>query len=178
MSGCSSLPGRCPSRADRPIAQQRLHICSNKASTQKPVQAQAAQCKAATLERQVETEPDSVPEPRITREILAPPASGQLLDQGTAFCEEHRVRAYEVSPDQRATIVTIANLIQASSQLSSFGLAASMHICGLCCRNSTFRGYIIMQSTAYSETFDTRYQQSVGMVMDLRQRLPLVKSGK
>ncbi|KAK9844249.1 hypothetical protein WJX84_004939 [Apatococcus fuscideae] len=31
---------------------------------------------------------------------------------GTAFCEEHRVRAYEVSPDQRATIVTIANLIQ------------------------------------------------------------------
>ncbi|KAK9858811.1 hypothetical protein WJX84_007843 [Apatococcus fuscideae] len=65
-------------------------------------------CNAATLERQAEVEAA----PRITREILPPPASGQLLDEGTAFCEEHRVRAYEVGPDQRATIVTIANLIQ------------------------------------------------------------------
>jgi hypothetical protein len=26
--------------------------------------------------------------------------------------EEHRIRAYEVGPDQRTTIVTIANLLQ------------------------------------------------------------------
>lgn len=127
MSGYSSLPGRCTSRADRPVAQQRLHTWSSQASPQKPVQARTALCKAATLERQIEIEPDSVPEPRITREILAPPASGQLLDQGTAFCEEHRVRAYEVSPDQRATIVTIANLIQAIPQLSSSNLLVALH---------------------------------------------------
>ena len=28
--------------------------------------------------------------------------------------EEHRIRAYEVGPDQRTTIVTIANLLQVS----------------------------------------------------------------
>ena len=121
MAGCSSLGRRVTSRSDQSaqLAQSRLHTWSSKSSCQRPTHSRNAQCKAATLERQVEAQPEAVPEPRITREILPPPASGQLLDQGTAFCEEHRVRAYEVSPDQRATIVTVANLIQARSQLKS-----------------------------------------------------------
>lgn len=39
-------------------------------------------------------------------------AAGQLRGNSTSFVENHRIRAYEVGPDQRATIVTIANLLQ------------------------------------------------------------------
>ncbi len=38
---------------------------------------------------------------------------GRLSPDSTIFMEEHRIRAYEVGPDQRTTIVTIANLLQA-----------------------------------------------------------------
>ena len=33
-------------------------------------------------------------------------------EDGTAFLEEHRIRGYEVGPDQETTIVTMANLLQ------------------------------------------------------------------
>ena len=39
-------------------------------------------------------------------------AAGQLRGNKTSFVEQHRIRAYEVGPDQRTTIVTIANLLQ------------------------------------------------------------------
>ena len=39
-------------------------------------------------------------------------AAGHLSEDGTAFLEEHRIRAYEVGPDQQTTIVTMANLLQ------------------------------------------------------------------
>lgn len=41
-----------------------------------------------------------------------PCEAGRLTDDGTAFLEEHRIRGYEVGPDQQTTIVTIANLLQ------------------------------------------------------------------
>ncbi|BDA48332.1 Palmitoyl-acyl carrier protein thioesterase, chloroplastic [Coccomyxa sp. Obi] len=41
-----------------------------------------------------------------------PCEAGRLTDDGTAFLEEHRIRGYEVGPDQKTTIVTIANLLQ------------------------------------------------------------------
>lgn len=40
------------------------------------------------------------------------PAAGAFLPDKRSFREEHRIRGYEVSPDQRATIVTVANLLQ------------------------------------------------------------------
>ncbi|KAG2429336.1 hypothetical protein HXX76_011102 [Chlamydomonas incerta] len=40
------------------------------------------------------------------------PAAGAFLADKRSFREEHRIRGYEVSPDQRATIVTVANLLQ------------------------------------------------------------------
>ena len=39
-------------------------------------------------------------------------AAGHLSADGTAFLEEHRVRGYEVGPDQKTTILTMANLLQ------------------------------------------------------------------
>ena len=39
-------------------------------------------------------------------------AAGHLSENGTAFLEEHRIRGYEVGPDQQTTIVTMANLLQ------------------------------------------------------------------
>lgn len=43
---------------------------------------------------------------------LAHCAAGHLSQDGTAFLEEHRIRGYEVGPDQQTTIVTMANLLQ------------------------------------------------------------------
>lgn len=46
------------------------------------------------------------------REVLPVPSQAGLSPEHTSFLEEHRIRAYEVGPDQRTTIVTIANLLQ------------------------------------------------------------------
>ena len=46
-----------------------------------------------------------------------PCEAGRLNEDGTAFLEEHRIRGYEVGPDQKTTIVTIANLLQVCSFL-------------------------------------------------------------
>ena len=42
---------------------------------------------------------------------MLPPAG--VLQADSSFVEHHRIRAYEVGPDQHTTIVTIANLLQA-----------------------------------------------------------------
>ena len=46
-------------------------------------------------------------------------APGRFVDDNTAFVQEFPVRGYEVAPNQRASMVTIANLLQvrATSQL-------------------------------------------------------------
>jgi fatty acyl-ACP thioesterase A len=44
--------------------------------------------------------------------VLPSPRAPGLAPDLRSFCEEHRIRAYEVGPDQRTTIVTIANLLQ------------------------------------------------------------------
>ena len=49
------------------------------------------------------------------REVLPVPAQAGLNDDNTSFVEEHRIRSYEVGPDQHTTIVTIANLMQVGS---------------------------------------------------------------
>lgn len=43
---------------------------------------------------------------------LPAPASGTFTPGWTSFVEEHRVRGYEAGPDQGATIVSVANLLQ------------------------------------------------------------------
>ncbi|GLC41093.1 hypothetical protein PLESTB_000943700 [Pleodorina starrii] len=40
------------------------------------------------------------------------PSAGSFRPDKRSFREEHRIRGYEVSPDQRATVVTVANLLQ------------------------------------------------------------------
>ena len=41
-------------------------------------------------------------------------APGQFTDHNSAFFEDFPVRGYEVSPNQKASMVTIANLLQVS----------------------------------------------------------------
>lgn len=40
------------------------------------------------------------------------PALRALTTDGLAFSEQYSIRGYEVNPDQRANIVTMANLLQ------------------------------------------------------------------
>ena len=40
------------------------------------------------------------------------PAAGRMTRNNRAFEEEHRIRGYEVGPDQKTTMITIANLLQ------------------------------------------------------------------
>ncbi len=47
--------------------------------------------------------------------VLPTPRAAALACDERSFFEEHRIRAYEVGPDQRCTIVTIANLLQVRS---------------------------------------------------------------
>jgi hypothetical protein len=43
---------------------------------------------------------------------MAPSGLYGLDDGAESFTEQHRIRSYEVGPDQRTSIVTIANLLQ------------------------------------------------------------------
>ena len=46
------------------------------------------------------------------QEVFPAPAPGQFAPDKLRFSEEHRIRGYEVAPDQRANVVTVANLLQ------------------------------------------------------------------
>ena len=62
-------------------------------------------------------------------------AAGQLRGNSTSFVEQHRIRAYEVGPDQCATIVTVANLLQVSmpSNLSHERMSQLTSPCHILC---------------------------------------------
>jgi hypothetical protein len=44
--------------------------------------------------------------------VLPPPGSAHFEHDNTVFVEEFRIRGNEAGPDQRANIITIANLLQ------------------------------------------------------------------
>ncbi|GIL81630.1 hypothetical protein Vretifemale_10651 [Volvox reticuliferus] len=50
------------------------------------------------------------------------PSAGAFLPDKRSFREEHRIRGYEVSPDQRATVVTMANLLQEAAGNHAVGM--------------------------------------------------------
>lgn len=80
---------------------------SNRSQHQKPVLCRAsAAVSAETLAN------GKLPAAVMQGSPQQPCAAGRLTDDGTAFLEEHRIRGYEVGPDQKTTIVTIANLLQ------------------------------------------------------------------
>lgn len=68
---------------------------------------------AASVDVAAEAAPEVPVEDLVAvRAFPAPGASAFVLPGWRSFQEEHRVRGYEVSPNQRAPIVTIANLLQ------------------------------------------------------------------
>lgn len=74
-------------------------------------------CYTATIEREVQTAqtPGS-------QDCLPAPAPGRLENNAQNFVEEHRIRAYEVGVDQKATLITLANLLQVRILMSLLGL--------------------------------------------------------
>lgn len=64
-------------------------------------------CNTIALERNVETAQTNG-----SQECLSAPAPGRLENNAQNFVEEHRIRAYEVGVDQKATLITLANLLQ------------------------------------------------------------------
>lgn len=55
-------------------------------------------------------EPATVP--TVALDSMRAPEPGHFVDNYTAFREQHRIRGYEAGPDQKANIITIANLLQ------------------------------------------------------------------
>uniref|UniRef100_A0A2Z5X8I3 Acyl-[acyl-carrier-protein] hydrolase n=1 Tax=Eudorina sp. NIES-3984 TaxID=1941220 RepID=A0A2Z5X8I3_9CHLO len=71
-------------------------------------------CRVATVESYAETD--------VAINQFPGPSPGSFLPDKRSFREEHRIRGYEVSPDQRATVVTVANLLQEVAGNHAVGL--------------------------------------------------------
>lgn len=54
----------------------------------------------------------SVERPQVYREVWKPPKPSRMVKDNRGFEEEHRIRGYEVGPDRKTTMITIANLMQ------------------------------------------------------------------
>lgn len=59
----------------------------------------------------VAAEPITAP-PTVAHSTLLAPEAAHFEDDSTVFVEEFRIRGNEAGPDQRANIITIANLLQ------------------------------------------------------------------
>jgi hypothetical protein len=59
--------------------------------------------------------PQLAPEDDVVQASFPAPAPGLFTPNRASFSEEHRIRGYEVQPNQRANIVTVANLLQVRS---------------------------------------------------------------
>ncbi len=66
---------------------------------------------------------------KVSHKEMSAPAAGYLANNSTSYKEEHKIRAYEVGPDQKTSIVTIANLLQASKDPLLTDLQQSWHPC-------------------------------------------------
>eukprot|EP00878_Enallax_costatus_P012245 GHUV01012788.1.p1 GENE.GHUV01012788.1~~GHUV01012788.1.p1 ORF type:complete len:128 (+),score=15.71 GHUV01012788.1:217-600(+) len=67
--------------------------------------------------------------PAVAHTALPAPNAARFEDDCTLFVEEFRIRGNEAGPDQRANIITIANLLQVGVKLgrhTRHGLAGSM----------------------------------------------------
>ena len=53
-------------------------------------------------------------------------APGRFIDDNTSFVQEFPVRGYEVAPNQRASMVTVANLLQVSHTIKACSMQAIM----------------------------------------------------
>jgi hypothetical protein len=65
-----------------------------------------------TMEEMLKAVHELDPPKGINQLVLPTPSPGRLLNKATSFVDEHRIRGYEVGPDQRTNILTIANLLQ------------------------------------------------------------------
>ena len=107
---CRHAPSRT---ALHPRAAQSLHNRAN------------VRCHTAALEREVQTAQTPGSE-----DCLPAPAPGRLENNAHNIVEEHRIRAYEVGVDQKATLITMANLLQVQTWIL-MGLLGSAAVPGL-----------------------------------------------
>ena len=87
-------------------------------------------CQAASAVQTATESPET--EFKIAAEEMPAPRGGCLKEEATAYVEEHRIRAYEADPNQRTTIVTMSNLLQARPtalwQCKHFPYSSSLQI--------------------------------------------------
>ncbi|GIL58555.1 hypothetical protein Vafri_13497 [Volvox africanus] len=75
-----------------------------------------------TLLTDPETEAEMDAEVNVMIHQFPAPSAGAFLPDKRSFREEHRIRGYEVRPDQRATMVTMANLLQEAAGNHAVGM--------------------------------------------------------
>ena len=97
-SRCYSSFGRSCIRARRPSARNGANHRAVTRGDPSVVEQQASVVGQATVEVAVAEFPSAAP--------------GRFINGNTAFVQEFPVRGYEVSPNQRASMVTVANLLQ------------------------------------------------------------------
>jgi hypothetical protein len=62
--------------------------------------------------------------------VLPAPNAAHFEADNTIFLEEFRIRGNEAGPDQRANIITIANLLQVCASRSTGTSSTAAPICG------------------------------------------------
>lgn len=118
-ASAGATPGRCGRKAGLPVRPtgRALHLQLQQRKNF------AAHASAAAVDSGVETAPDAVKEAGssgvngatgmpVHAELGPAPGPSRLVKGDTAYEEEHRVRGSEAGPDQKATILTVANLMQ------------------------------------------------------------------
>lgn len=88
------------------VQPQRVHVLRQ--HSRPGCQRSSQQCRAASITA------EAVALPTVAHIALPAPEAAHFEDDGTAFVEEFRIRGNEAGPDQRANIITIANLLQVS----------------------------------------------------------------
>ena len=128
-SPCSPTPALSQRQGPVALPRQacRSQISHNRASGSVSCSATTAVAEEAAVKPSLNGE---MPQ-RVAQQACA---AGRLSDDCTAFLEEHRIRGYEVGPDQKTTILTMANLLQVRP-LSIFLAPSPMRSCSShpCC---------------------------------------------
>lgn len=62
--------------------------------------------------------------PTVACPVMPGTEPSRFVNNSTAFVEQLRIRGYEAGPDQRANIVTIANLLQVGAEVTVRALQA------------------------------------------------------
>lgn len=104
LEGCRG--GVCSRLHEPDVLSRRRNVGRSKAQTEKLVGLQNGSAPASSLSVVLANVPEvAVPS-------FPAPQAGHFITNQTAFTEGHMIKGHEAGPDQKATVVTIANILQ------------------------------------------------------------------